>query len=203
MNNYWHNINNKHGLVVEMLVESIDEELAFLIEMETIATYKSRGYILCNMTNGGDGCGGLVATTETRAKLSAINAGVNNNMYGRKGKDHPSYGYKHTEEHKKYMSELQKGKVLTEEHKAAMRKPKSEAGRLAIREAQEKLRASGYKPSEESNKRRSETLKGRPSPVKDKIYPVVSCSVCGKYVAVNMVNRWHEQNCKEATNECA
>lgn len=172
------------------------------------------------MTNGGDGGSGLVATAETRAKLSAINAGVNNNMYGRKGKDHPSYGYKHTEEHKKYMSESQKGKVMTEEHKAAMRKPKSEAGRLAIKAAQKKLRASGYKHSEESNRKRSNTLKGRPSAMKGKTHTqeakhkmsvqrkgvpkkTTSCSVCGKHVAVNIINRWHEQNCKEATNECA
>jgi len=43
------------------------------------------------------------------------------------GGNHPQvhWGRKHTEEEKRKMSETQKGRKLTEEHKAALRKPKS------------------------------------------------------------------------------
>jgi len=36
--------------------------------------------------------------------------GTKGSAYGKYGKEHPAYGYKHTEEHKKYISECLKGK---------------------------------------------------------------------------------------------
>lgn len=61
------------------------------------------------------------------------------------------------------MSEVQKGKVITEEHKAAMRKPKSEQGRANIAKAR---LDSNYRPSDETKQKLSDALKGRPSPMK-------------------------------------
>lgn len=72
-------------------------------------------------------------------------------------------GYKHTSEDLHRMSKWQIGRGKTEEHKTAMRKPKSEAGRLAI--AQARL-DSNYRPTEETKRKLSEALKGRVSPMK-------------------------------------
>lgn len=124
-----------------------------------------------------------------------------------------SSGHKHTEEDLKKMSESQKGKTMTDEHKANMRKPKSEEGRAAIAEAQRKLRASGYKPSEESNNKRSKTLMGRTSPMKGVVRSEESkkkqsesligrvlnrkvCTHCNRDIPVNVIERFHNDNCK-------
>jgi hypothetical protein len=119
-------------------------------------------------------------------------------------------GYKHTIESKQNMSKSQKGKVLTEEHKANMRKPKSEEGRKAIALARQ---TTTYRPSEETKKKTSLALKGRPSPMKGRTQTEeaklkmsktrkgvpkikVSCPKCSKSVAINTANRWHFNNCK-------
>ena len=41
--------------------------------------------------------------------MSGANKGEKSYMYGKLGKDHPSYGYRHTEESKRKMSERQIG----------------------------------------------------------------------------------------------
>lgn len=119
-------------------------------------------------------------------------------------------GYKHTTESKLNMSKSQKGKVLTEEHKANMRKPKSEEGRKAIALARQ---TTTYRPSEETKKKTSMALKGRPSPMRGRTQSEearlkmskmrkgvpkikVSCPNCSKSVAINTANRWHFNNCK-------
>jgi hypothetical protein len=119
-------------------------------------------------------------------------------------------GYKHTEDHKQKMSELQKGRVFSEETKQRMRKPKSEQGRKNIAEAR---LSTDYRPSEETKKKISEAIKGRPSPMtgriqtdeakakmsawrKGKPKPKVDCPHCNKQVAVNTAKRWHFDNCK-------
>jgi hypothetical protein len=119
-------------------------------------------------------------------------------------------GYKHTEDHKQKMSDLQKGRVFSEETKQRMRKPKSEQGRKNIAEAR---LTTTYRPSEETKKKTSEALKGRPSPMtgrthtddarakmsaigKGRVKPKVECPHCNKQVAVNTAKRWHFDNCK-------
>lgn len=142
-------------------------------------------------------------------------------MYGRKdiktgcltnctdGGDGAS-GYKHTEEYKLASSLAQKGKVFSEEHKAKMRKPKSEEGRKAIALARQN---SKYRPSVETKQKTSKALKGRPSPMKGRkqsdearlkmslarkgiAKPKVVCPHCQKSTAVNTSKRWHFDNCK-------
>ena len=119
-------------------------------------------------------------------------------------------GYIHTQEHKLMMSKAQKGKEFTEEHKKAMRKPKSDIGRKAIRDAQHKLRESGYRPSPESNAKRSETLMGRiitedhankiSMAQKGKPKNKVECPHCSKIGGTGVMTRWHFDNCKELRN---
>lgn len=54
-NPHWRNIARKHGVSVEIVASGLDEELAFLAEVELIDKYRRLGRDLCNMTEGGDG----------------------------------------------------------------------------------------------------------------------------------------------------
>jgi hypothetical protein len=119
-------------------------------------------------------------------------------------------GYKHTEENKRLASERQKNRVMTEEHKQKMRKPKSEEGRANIAKAR---LTTTYRPSKETKRKTSEALLGRPSPMKGRKQseeakakmsawrkgipkPKVECVYCNQLVAVNTAKRWHFDNCK-------
>ena len=123
-------------------------------------------------------------------------------------------GYRHTEEHKKHISEVHKGRVFSDETKQKMSKPKSEDGRANIAKARE---ASTYRPSEETKRKTSESLKGRASPIKGRTQSNdakakmsakrkgikkerIECPHCGKDVAVNLAKRWHFDNCKNKEN---
>lgn len=69
-NAYWKNVAAKHGFVVEIFASCADDKEAQRLERELIASIgRSR---LVNLTDGGDGCAGLVPSSETRAKLSAL-----------------------------------------------------------------------------------------------------------------------------------
>jgi hypothetical protein len=69
-----------------MVVKNVDEELAFLVEMECIDQLKKLGVNLCNMTNGGEGASGSKRSQETKNKLSAIRKNLPNSMLGKKHK---------------------------------------------------------------------------------------------------------------------
>jgi hypothetical protein len=119
-------------------------------------------------------------------------------------------GYKHTEEYKQMMREKFKGRIITEEHRQKMCKPKSEQGRKNIALARLQM---DYRPTDEHKRKTSEALKGRPSPMqgrtqtdeakakmsawrKGRPKPKVECPHCNKQVAVNTAKRWHFDNCK-------
>ena len=119
-------------------------------------------------------------------------------------------GYKHTEEHKKYVTQLFKGRIVSEETKQKMRKPKSEQGRANIAKAR---LTTTYRPSQETKQKTSEALLGRASPMKGRkqseeakakmsawrkgrTKPKVECVHCNQLVAVNTAKRWHFDNCK-------
>lgn len=120
-------------------------------------------------------------------------------------------GYKHTEEHKQMMRELFVGRIFTEEHRQSMSKPKSAEGRANIAKAR---LTTTYRPSEETKRKTSEALLGRPSPMKGRKQseeakakmsawrkglpkPKVDCPHCQKSIAVNVAKRWHFNNCKD------
>ena len=119
-------------------------------------------------------------------------------------------GYKHTEEHKQMMREKFKGRIVTEEHRKKMCKPKSEQGRKNMALARQ---TTLYRPSEEHKQKISEALKGKPNNNKSHKHsdeakakmsawrkgrpkPKVECPHCNKQVAVNTAKRWHFDNCK-------
>lgn len=69
-NPHWKNIVAKDGgRDVDIFAKGMDEEFAFLVEMEAIDIYKRRGFPLVNLTDGGDGTSGYCHTGETRAKM--------------------------------------------------------------------------------------------------------------------------------------
>lgn len=105
---YWKNYVAKHGFVPEIVRSDLDEELAFLAEMECIDAYRKSGIALINLTDGGEGCSGysMRHSEEQKAKWSAM----------RKGSVSPRNGVKLTEETKAKISAARKGKPLTEDH---------------------------------------------------------------------------------------
>jgi hypothetical protein len=124
-NRYWHNIVNKHGFDVRFVAKKIDEELALLVEIERIDQQKKLGTKLCNLTNGGEGVVGYVATLETREKLSKAHLGRKipkwlSEKYSilRKGKPK-------SEEWKRKVSIANTGKVRSEQHKQKISELKS------------------------------------------------------------------------------
>ena len=126
-------------------------------EIELIKKYNSTnkkyGY---NISTGGDS--GSIGThrkmaDEHKEKDRIAHLGEKNGMYGRKGKLHPSYGKRLTEEQKKKLSESlkghipwNKGKKLSDEHKLKV----SIATKKAMQrpEVQEKL----HKPKRNNEK---------------------------------------------------
>ena len=94
-NQYWHRVVNKHGFVSEIIKNNLDEELAFIAEMECIDIYKKRGFSLVNATNGGEGSSGYKHTNEHKNKLKGNSFGKNSMSF---------LGKKHTEETKTKMS---------------------------------------------------------------------------------------------------
>jgi hypothetical protein len=70
-NQHWKRVVAKSGgFDVRVVVDKIDEELAFLAEQELIAKLKSQGASLTNMTDGGEGTSGYQHTNEARIKFS-------------------------------------------------------------------------------------------------------------------------------------
>jgi hypothetical protein len=71
-NPHWKRIVSKAGgFDVRVVVDGIDEELAFLAEQELISKLKAQGAVLANLTNGGEGASGYVHTEEAKAFFSA------------------------------------------------------------------------------------------------------------------------------------
>lgn len=104
------------------------------------------------------------------------------------------------------MSLVKKGKPLTEETKRKMSAVRvgialSEAHRQAIGAGN-----TGRVVLDETRQRISEAKRGKPMPPFSAEHRAklsvpkakTKCYCCGKEVAVNMVNRWHNDNCKHA-----
>lgn len=110
-NDHWNSIVNKTDYEVEILFEHDDYNFIKEKEIEFIALY-GRSDIgvgpLCNKTNGGDGCLGLIHSDEAKLKMSI-----------------PNRGKFISEEQRRKVSEFHKGKVTSEETKIKMSKAQS------------------------------------------------------------------------------
>jgi len=144
-----------------------DESFKHEIYMISIFGRKDLGSgILHNRTNGGDGVSGLCE--ETRIRMSEINKGQNNPMYGKKI----------SEEHKRKISEFNKSRIVSEETRKKLREinlgkicsektkrkiSESKKGKTLSEEVKAKLREAnnGKILSEETRKKLSEFHKGK------------------------------------------
>ena len=116
-NQYWHRVVAKHGFIAEYIAKNIDEELAFLAEIECIDVYKRRDIQLVNATDGGEGATGYKHTAEHKASMKGNKNG--SVSWGMTFKDK-----KHTKESRQKMSNSRignknkAGTTLSEESKA-------------------------------------------------------------------------------------
>lgn len=117
-NPMWTNIANKHGFEASKIVENIDEEFAFFVEVEAISLYRLRGYKLANMTDGGEGTSGFSHPHTEKHK-----EWLKGNKFGKKTWGLTFKGKSHSEQSKKKMSNAQvgnnnkKGKTISDEAK--------------------------------------------------------------------------------------
>lgn len=109
--------------VMRILFGGLSEDEAKAKEIELIAKFGTRQNVvgvkrgpLCNLTSGGDGTSGHKFTDEQKTNLkNAINSSPNRLSKIQKSAD-SHRGRKHTDEHRKKISESNKGKKNTEEH---------------------------------------------------------------------------------------
>ena len=76
-NQHWNRVVSKaSGFDVRIVVDKMDEELAFLVEQELIGKYKLQGQILTNITDGGEGMTGhkVIWTSEMKDKIRVANS---------------------------------------------------------------------------------------------------------------------------------
>lgn len=106
----------------------------------------------------------VIFTDEVREKIRNHHLGKSSGMLGKT----------HSEETRKTLSQKLRGRVLSEEHKAALRKPRKNT---------EKMK--GHKKSPETLAK----IKGIPK-------PKVECPHCKQLVPIHLRNRWHFDNCK-------
>ena len=199
-NIYWKRIVAKAGgFSVRMVAEHVDEDFAFLVEMERIDQLRRLGVGLCNMTDGGEGTSGFFPSEETRKRMSAA----------RSGERHPQFGKPKSEETKRKLRLASTGKTLSAESRA-----KISAAILGRKESVEtRMKKSialsgrvGVKPSEETRLKMSAASKGKPKSEqmrqrlgdarRGKAQPVVECPHCHELGGVSNMKRWHFDNCK-------
>lgn len=118
-NNHWHNIVNRHGLVVEYVIEGIQNWYAVELEMELIAYYGRKN--LCNQTDGGEGVTGRPQTERARIALKNANVGRKASDEFREAMRKRNLGKKWGDDFCAKVSAALKGKIKTEEHKAKLR----------------------------------------------------------------------------------
>ena len=87
--------------------------------------------------------------------------------------------WEHTEEAKRKISAAQKGKTLSEEHKAKLRKPKSEEHKASMR-----------KPKSEEHKAKLRKPKAK-----------ATCPHCGLTGGKPAMTRWHFANCSHRQDQ--
>lgn len=105
-NDHWNKIVNKTDYEVEILFEHEDYNFIKEKEKEFISLYgrkDTNNGMLVNMTDGGDGCLGLIHSDEAKLKMSI-----------------PNKGKIISEEQKRKVSEFHKGKVTSKETRLKM-----------------------------------------------------------------------------------
>lgn len=205
-NIYWHRVVKKsNGFCVKKLIESVDEEFAFLVEIERIDQLKKLNIQLTNLTFGGEGVSGHIHTKEaktkmskaqlgkpkgpmkesTKKKLSLIKTGVSKGAMSAETKRKiqiANIGSKHSKESYAQMAMKKRGVKLTEEHKKTLSilfsgKNNPNYGKKHSDSAKEKIRQTRLKAEK------------------------IACPNCNKIGDPPNMARWHFDNCKHRGNE--
>jgi hypothetical protein len=186
-NEFWQRTERKAGgFFVRIVVDKIDEDFAFLVEMERIDQLRRIGTRLCNLTDGGEGSSGCERTPEWREKIGAAHRGkqIPEKTRIKISESVRASGFVHTEEMRKKISATHKNKKRslgykhTDEWKSAQRE----------RATGNKSRL-GQTRSKEEREKASAALSGR-------IQTKIECPHCGK-IGGNAMRLWHFENCKE------
>lgn len=106
-NSHWKHIVAKHGYNVEVVADFFTEEDAFDLERKLIALH---GKALCNLTIGGEGACGRIATAETKKRLKERFKKYPHPMLGKVGALHHNFGKRQPQEMKEYISSKVSGK---------------------------------------------------------------------------------------------
>lgn len=108
---------------IVFVAENLNEADAFQLEILLINLHGRIDLgtgILRNLTNGGDGSSGWVASDETRKKMSLVQTGRTGYWLGKTGDQNPHTGKKLSDATKAKLSLAHTGKKLSEVHKANM-----------------------------------------------------------------------------------
>jgi hypothetical protein len=186
-NNYWKKIVAKTDYKVEILLDELTHSNALEKEIEFIKMYGRvdiKTGILCNMTDGGEGCYGVLKTEEHRAKLRGV---IGKWMLGKK----------HSEETKKKMS-IRSSNISDETRKKISDKVK---GRKHTAESIEKMRIAQIKPpmSEEIKEKVRQSHLNLSQEKRDR----QNAGRHSFYIAAFDVNTNHKIGDFESVNKCA
>lgn len=137
-NEYFLNIlkKEKDNVGVKILQENLNEEDALSIERELINTYKLKGECKANLHEGG--CGGNTGNYHSKERSEKLS----NFAKTRIGEKNPMYGKTHSLEVRRKLSEINKGKILSEEHKRKL--IEANTGRKKTEKELESIRQRGF-----------------------------------------------------------
>lgn len=130
-----------------VLCECETEVEALAWEVQFIALFRTAGFRLTNLTDGGEGMSGYKVSDETKRKLAEFNK-----------------GHKHSDEHKRKIAEGIKGRVRTDEHKQRISEAQKGSEKCATHLHKVQEANKGSKRSYESRCKMSEAGKRRGSP---------------------------------------
>lgn len=121
-NPHWHHVTAKHGEhKVEVLAQWPTEQEAFEHEKFLIWCFRDMGYSMANVTDGGEGCSGLVHTDAVKQKISEVHKGKKLTQEHIEIIRKSSTGRRHSDEVKAHLQKINKERVLTEDQKQRIR----------------------------------------------------------------------------------
>jgi len=123
---FWRNIVNKHNYIVEIFADWPTEKEAFEHEKFLIQCFRELT-VLCNLTNGGDGCSGYIWTKEQKSKLKDRTPFMLGKSWSKevkekisvaqKGKKRNSHSFEHCEKIAKALKDKPKSQLHIEKMK--------------------------------------------------------------------------------------
>lgn len=219
---YWQNVVAKaDGFVIKFVANDVDEELAFLAEVERIDQYQRIGARLCNLTTGGEGTSGRLMSEELKSRLREVT---------RERMATPEAKKAHGSFMRKWWSDVDAKDRTREKIRQALNSPDvyeklaaRNRARMADPLVQEKIRQASKAQwsdpaARESMRKKGLTRMADPSArqhlrqlaklrmsnpeerqrIRDALMAAerVVCPHCGKQGAKSPMSRWHFDNCK-------